>query len=122
MSKPLTAFTDASTDVVHDRPRPDRLVAGNPLRATWNHYEHAGVSAGRWCCEPGVWRIAFDPDKDEFFHVIAGRIRITDDTGVSREFGPGEACVIPGGFTGTFEVVEAVTKHYVLVTRSQIGS
>jgi len=122
MSQKLTVFTHAATDVVHDRPRPDRLISGNPLRATWNYYEQTGVSAGLWHCEPGAWRIAFDPDKEEFFHVISGRIRITDVEGQSSEFGPGDACVIPGGFTGTFEVIEAVSKHYVLVARSQTGA
>lgn len=116
--KSLTVFNGAATAVAYDRPRPDRLLAGNPLRSTWNHYEQAGVSAGRWSCEPGAWRIAFADGKDEFFHVIDGRIRITDAAGLAREFGPGDAGVIPGGFTGIFEVVEAVSKHYVLVDRA----
>lgn len=121
MNKKLTLFADTATPVAYDRPRPERLVSGNPLRSTRNHYDGAGVSAGLWSCEPGAWRIAFDPGKDEFFHVISGRIRITDDEGLTSEFGPGEACVIPGGFTGTFEVVEAVVKHYVLIDRAEFG-
>jgi uncharacterized cupin superfamily protein len=116
-SKKLTVFTGAATAVAYDRPRPDRLVAGNPLRSTWNHYAEAGVAAGRWFCEPGAWRIAFADGKDEFFHVISGRLRITDADGQVSDFGPGDAGVIPGGFTGVFEVVDAVTKHYVLVER-----
>ena len=35
--------------------------------------------------------------------------------------GPGEACVIPAGFKGVFEVLEAVTKHYVFVKRGEMG-
>lgn len=110
----LTAFALAQTEVVHDRPRPERLVAGNPQRATWNHYERDGLSCGVWTCEVGAWRIAFDEGKDEFFHVIEGRIRIIDAAGTAREFGPGDACVIPAGFTGIFEVLEPVKKHYVM--------
>lgn len=117
MPKSLTVFTGATVAPVFDRPRPDRLVAGNPQRTTWNHYEHAGMSAGVWACEPGAWRIAFADNKDEFFHVLEGRIRIIDDAGVSREFGPGDACVIPAGFTGLFEVLEPVRKHYVVIER-----
>lgn len=117
MPKTVTSFAQSSAPAEFDRPRPDRLVSGNPLRTTWNHYENAGVSAGTWACEVGSWRIAFPEGKDEFFHVIIGRIRITDDAGIAKEFGPGEACVIPGGFTGLFEVVEPVRKHYVIVER-----
>ena len=35
----------------------------------------------------------------------------------AEAFGPGEAAVIPAGFRGVFEVVEAVEKYYVIVTR-----
>lgn len=121
MHKTLTAFAHADTPASFDHPRPDRLVDGNPLRTTWNHFERDGMSAGLWSCEPGAWRIAFADDTDEFFHVLSGRIRITDEAGLAREFGPGAACVIPAGFKGVFEVLEAVTKHYVFVKRGEMG-
>ncbi|MEY2632685.1 MAG: hypothetical protein RIR00_1339 [Pseudomonadota bacterium] len=117
----LTVFHRTATPVSHDRPRPERLVQGNPLRATWNHYEADGVSAGLWQCEPGAWNIVFAEGKDEFFHVISGRIRITSRSGEVGEFGPGQAGVIPAGFTGTFEVLEAVSKHYVLIDRQAMS-
>lgn len=116
--KTLTAFALCNTAPTIDYPRQDRLVSGNPNRTTWNHYEAQGVSSGLWECEPGAWRIAFADDKDEFFHVISGRIRITDAHNVAREFGPGDACVIPAGFTGLFEVIAQVRKHYVIIDRA----
>lgn len=111
----LTVFAEQQPAAAHDRPRSDRLVRGNPLRTTWEHYAAAGLNAGIWACEPGAWRIAFAPNKHEFFCVIEGRIRITGDDGAAGEFGPGEAGVIPAGFSGTFEVLERVRKHYVVV-------
>ena len=66
---------------------------------------------------PGAWQIAFADGKDEFFSVIEGRIRITSSSGEAHEFGPGEACIIPAGFTGTFAVLEAVRKYYVVLER-----
>lgn len=114
----LTAFALCDTLPQIDHPRPDRLVNGNPTRMTWNHYESDGVSSGLWDCEPGAWRIAFADGKDEFFHVIAGRFRITDDEGTAREFGPGDAGVIPARFIGLFEVLEHVRKHYVIIDRA----
>lgn len=116
--KTLTTFAECTTTPEIDYPRPDRLVSGNPTRTTWNHYESDGVASGLWDCEPGSWRIAFAEGKDEFFHVISGRIRITDAAGTVSEFWPGEACVIPAGFTGFFEVLEHVRKHYVIIDRA----
>lgn len=118
--KNLTTFSECATAPEIDYPRPDRLVTGNPMRTTWNHYETDGVFSGLWDCEPGAWNIAFADWKDEFFHVISGRIRITDTRGTAREFGPGDACVIPAGFTGLFEVLAHVRKHYVIIDRAAI--
>ena len=116
--KTLTSFALCNTAPEIDYPRPDRLVSGNPTRTTRNHYGANGVSAGLWDCEPGAWRIAFADGKDEFFHIISGRVRISDEAGVAREFGPGDAAVIPAGFTGLFEVLEHVRKHYVIIDRA----
>lgn len=116
--KTLTTFAECTTAPEVDYPKPDRLVSGNPTRTTWNHYEVNGVSSGLWDCEPGAWRIVFADGKDEFFHVISGRIRITDANGTAREFGPVDACIIPAGFTGIFEVVAHVRKHYVIIDRA----
>ncbi|HRE17461.1 MAG TPA: cupin domain-containing protein [Rhodocyclaceae bacterium] len=115
----LNVFHQQHPEPVLDRPRSERLVRGNPQRLTWNHFTSRSgeVSAGLWACEPGAWHIAFATNKDEFFTVLEGRIRITDAEGVAREVGPGEAAVIPAGFTGIFEVLEAVRKYYVVVER-----
>ncbi|GAA0842968.1 cupin domain-containing protein [Cupriavidus pauculus] len=115
----LTDFRATPTPA-HDNPRPDRLVRGNPNRTTWTHYSAAqgNFDCGIWTCEPGAWRIAFPAGKEEFFHVISGRLRITSHAGDAREFGPGDACVIPAGFEGVFEVLEPVRKHFVVIDRN----
>ena len=61
---------------------------------------------------------AFPAGKEEFFHVISGRLRMTSLAGEAREFGPGDACVIPAGFEGVFEVLEPVRKHFVVIDRN----
>ncbi|MBI5335767.1 MAG: DUF861 domain-containing protein [Burkholderiales bacterium] len=111
-----------ATAPVIDRPRPDRLEAGNPRRETWALYESpvaagalAQISAGIWACEVGRWRIAFAPDKHEVFFVLQGRVRLHDAQGGWTEVGPGESAVIPAGFQGAFEVLEPVRKHFVVV-------
>ncbi|MCE4555758.1 cupin domain-containing protein [Roseateles cellulosilyticus] len=97
-----------------DRPRSDRLVAGNPLRRTWTLHEAGPVSAGVWGCEVGRWRIAFPATRQEFFHVLSGRVRLHGPHGAT-DVGPGQGAVIPPGFEGEFEVLEPVRKQFVLV-------
>jgi len=46
--------------------------------------------------------------------MTAGRIRITDEGGTQREFGAGDTFVVPAGFEGTWEVLEAARKLYVI--------
>lgn len=101
-----------------DHPRPERLIAGNPKRETWNIAEAPAAGqlyCGIWRCEPGHWRIEMGAGEQELFTVLAGRCRVHDEDGGFQEAGPGEALFIPGGFKGSFEVLEALTKTYAIV-------
>ena len=115
----IVAFDPPATAPVVDQPRVERREVGAPLRRTWTLYESAaeGLAAGIWDCEPGRWRIEFGPHEHEYFVVLAGRARIHDDNGAVTDIGPGQAVVIPAGFRGAFEVLEAVRKHFVVVDR-----
>jgi uncharacterized protein len=106
----------------HDHPRPERLIAGDPRRTTWNHYtnDSGEVFAGVWSSEIGHWRIAMGEREDELFFVTAGRCRLTADDGHAVECGAGQSLVIPAGFSGSFEVLEAMTKHYMIVERKEL--
>ena len=102
-----------------DHPKPERRVQGNPLRETWNALDAplAGaqtLSTGVWRCEPGHWRIAMGPTEQEVFTVVEGRCRVHGDDGQVQEAGPGQAIHIPPGFTGSFEVLETLSKIYVI--------
>ncbi|MEB3792131.1 MULTISPECIES: cupin domain-containing protein [unclassified Acinetobacter] len=99
-----------------DYPRPDRLVQGNPERLTYGLYEHPHMDCGIWHCEVGAWKIQFAENKQEFFQIIEGIVRIHDaKTNSFIEVTAGNAGIIPPAFAGTFEVVEAVKKYYVIV-------
>lgn len=97
-----------------DQPRADRRIEGAPQRKTWTLHEAGPMSAGVWECEPGRWRIVFPPGRQEYFHVLQGRVRLHGHDGPT-DIGPGQGGVIPPGFEGEFEVLEAVRKHFVLV-------
>ena len=101
-------------------PKPERLLRGNPLRETWNALDAslngAGeLSSGVWRCEPGQWRIAFGPSEQEIFTVLEGCCRLHREDGSFEQAGPGQAIRIPPGFTGSFEVIERMTKVYVII-------
>ena len=115
----ITEFRTQSPAPESDHPREDRRLDGNPRRTTSNLFTYASgeVHAGIWACERGSWRIAFAPNKDEYFCVLEGRCRVIDEYGHAAEAGPGDALVIPAGFKGVFEVLEPVRKHYVIVER-----
>lgn len=106
-------LTQAEVNI--DYPRPDRLVQGNPKRETQSLYVHPNMDCGIWQCEVGAWNIQFAANKQEFFTVIEGLVRIHDPAGNYIEVAAGNAGVIPPGFIGTFEVVEAVKKYYMVV-------
>lgn len=116
----IVRFDHPGTPPVVDHPRPERREQGNPERHTWTLYEpNAGdLSAGIWECEPGRWRIVFAPDEDEYFFVLQGHVRIHDLNGGTTDVKAGEAAVIPAGFEGSFEVIERVRKHFVVINRS----
>ena len=89
---------------------------GNPKRLTQSAYQHPNMDCGIWQCEVGAWNIVFSENKQEFFQVIEGIVRLHDAQGQSFvEIKAGEAGIIPPGFVGAFEVVEAVKKYYVVV-------
>ena len=112
----LTVQPDGAPSI--DRPRPERLMRGNPLRETWSLIEDslpAGqIYCGVWRCEPGHWRIAMGPNERELFTVLVGRCRVHDALGGFEEAGAGEAIYIPPAFEGEFEVLEPLTKTYMI--------
>lgn len=120
MSPRLIHFSDPLPPATTDRPAPERAIGPPPLRTTHECYAapEAGLSVGEWRCEPGAWRIAFHAGRHEFFQVLEGRLRIADEAGNAREFGPGDAGIIPAGFRGCFEVLEPVRKRYAMLDRA----
>jgi hypothetical protein len=112
----LTAEPDGPP--VTDHPKPERRALGNPMRETWNRVDTtlpAGqVFCGVWRCEPGRWRIAMGDTERELFTVLQGRCRVHDAQGGFEEAGPGEGIYIPPGFAGEFEVLEMLTKTYMI--------
>ena len=105
-----------AVEVERFAPEPAKVIRGNPRQSARNDYSGAygRLNVGEWRCEPGAWRVAYDDDEYEFCRMQGGRVRLTDESGRSREFVAGDAFVIPAGFRGIWETLEACSKQYVI--------
>jgi uncharacterized protein len=92
----------------------EKLVEGNPKQTLWQQYTDptGKFFAGLWQSEPGKWSIAYT--EEEYCEILEGRSIITDARGNTMTVTTGDSFVIPRGFAGTWEVVEATRKRYVV--------
>jgi uncharacterized protein len=95
-------------------PAADRLLVGNPEHRVWNYFTDSTQTffAGRWSGTRGKWRVRYT--ENELCVMTAGRVIITSDLGERQTFGPGDAFVVPAGFSGTWEVLEDCAKVYAI--------
>jgi uncharacterized protein len=116
----LTKFSaQNSGNPVVNFPKPERALVGNPKRETWNAVDTETSAtkfySGTWRCEPGKWKIVFGATEHEVFTVHSGRCRVHDEDGEYVELSAGDSIHIPPNFKGAFEVLETMTKTYVIV-------
>lgn len=93
----------------------ERLISGAPTTGLRPAHDDAaaGFWSGVWGSDVGAWRVAYD--EIELCVILEGRARLTEDGGAARDFGPGDAFVIPRGFVGVWETLEPVRKIYAIV-------
>lgn len=67
---------------------------------------------GVWECTPGpsYWKL----ETHEFVHIVAGRMTVTPDGGRPIEVQAGNTAVFPRGWTGSWQIHEAIRKVYVI--------
>ena len=68
--------------------------------------------SGIWSSTRGAWRVAYT--ENELCVLTQGSVRITDESGRSWTFGPGDCFVVPAGFEGLWEVLEDARKFYAI--------
>ena len=86
---------------------------GVPLESVLELYDDGVTSAGIWACTPGSWPSSKD-GIGELMHFIAGHGWIIDADGTRDEIRPGLVRYFPDGWSGRWEVDEAVRKVYVI--------
>ncbi len=95
-------------------PARETIRSGEPRTRVSNHYADPGAQffAGMWSSTVGKWQVSYT--EHEFCHLLEGRVTLTSDDGREWQFRPGDAWVIPAGFSGTWETVEPARKHYAM--------
>lgn len=88
-------------------------ATGEPMQ-TYGRYlwEGDGQEIGVWECEPGpsYWK----QEDNEFVHVLSGRMTVTPDGGEPLEIGAGDSAFFPAGWSGTWDIHQAVRKVFVI--------
>lgn len=92
----------------------DRRIEGDPRQIAWTQYTDASghFFAGTWQSGPGKWHIRYT--EEEYCHITSGTSVITAADGTAVRVQAGDRFVIPRGFSGSWEVIEATTKHFVI--------
>lgn len=114
-SPQIVSYEPDSVETKAYGPSPERLLAGSFEQTARTMYATpAGkLATGIWTGEVGKIRI--DYQRHEFCYILRGRLEIADEDGRSRQFGAGDAFMVPRSFKGTWENLEAVEKYFVLV-------
>ena len=109
----LIPVTRTGTAPEITRPDPAKVIAGDPVHTTWSVEDRGTLFDGLWHSTPGKWRVSYD--EWEYFRLLEGVSVITDANGATTILRAGDAFVIRPGFTGTWEVLDATLKDYVIV-------
>jgi uncharacterized cupin superfamily protein len=113
---PIVCLDDSSGSEEALSPDPSRLAPGSPMPEQFarNLYSDPGgrFHAGIWRSGRGAWRVSYT--ENELCVLTAGRVRLSDDSGRSWTFGPGDAFLVPSGFTGLWETLEPCRKFYAI--------
>jgi len=92
----------------------EKRLEGNPKQTLWMEYTDPTKQyfVGVWCSEVGKWKVHYT--EEEYCCMTEGVSIVTDEQGVAIRLELGDEFVIPRGFKGTWEVVEATTKRFVI--------
>lgn len=112
-------LTDAGANALLANPR--KMAMSAPEVASPTEWENLIIDratdearVGTWKCEPYTDEIV-DYEYDEFMYMIAGTVELNYPDGSSDTFGPGQAFLLPKGFTGTWKQPETVIKFMAMV-------
>jgi uncharacterized protein len=68
--------------------------------------------AGIWECTTGAYHVVVE--RDEFCHLLAGRVVVAEDGGEPVELRPGDCMMFPRGWSGSWRITETIRKAYMI--------
>ncbi len=96
--------------------RQDASHGSSPQSTSKSIYHVGQTKAGYWTCTPGSFAVTTPRPTTECFHVLEGVFFLTNMVdGTSRRCVAGDTVVLPKGWTGHWDIVEAVQKLWVEV-------
>lgn len=95
-------------------PAAEKILSGDPQQTVFNHYASpcGQMNAGVWEGEVGHWKVHYT--EHEYCEIVQGVSVLRDNDGNAKTLRTGDRFVIPAGFSGTWEVLEATRKIYVV--------
>ncbi len=91
------------------------MTSGNPNTTMWTAFSGPATSviSGIWESEAFEKRMS-RPAMVEYFYILEGQVRLTDEDGNSEVFGAGQGVMIKPGFDGVWESLTKVRKHFFI--------
>ena len=110
----IVDFNTANTEAVRFRPAPEKVLKGDPEQVIHNHYDSpcGQMNAGVWEGDVGQWKVKYT--EHEYCEILQGVSVLRDGEGNATTLRAGDRFVIPAGFQGPWEVLEACRKVYVV--------
>ncbi|KSQ05497.1 cupin domain-containing protein [Pseudomonas aeruginosa] len=110
----IVDFAQANSAPEHYSPAPENILKGDPKQSVRNHYGSpcGQFNAGIWEGAVGQWTVNYT--EHEYCEIIQGVSVLRDRHGNAKTVRAGDRFVIPAGFQGTWEVLEACRKVYVI--------
>jgi hypothetical protein len=110
----IVDFSQASVEPERYLPAQEKILKGNPEQTIYNHYNSpcGQLNAGVWEGEVGQWTVNYT--EHEYCEIVQGVSVLRDEDGNGKTLRAGDRFVIPAGFKGTWEVLEACRKVYVV--------
>ena len=110
----IVDFSEATTRAERFQPAPEKILKGDPGQTIYNHYNSpcGQMNAGVWEGEIGQWTVNYN--EHEYCEIVQGVSVLRDEAGGAKTLRAGDRFVIPAGFKGTWEVLEACRKIYVV--------
>ncbi len=107
-------LAQANSAPEHYSPAPEKILKGDPKQSVRNHYGSpcGQFNAGIWEGAVGQWTVNYT--EHEYCEIIQGVSVLRDRHGNAKTVRAGDRFVIPAGFQGTWEVLEACRKVYVI--------